>query len=369
MEHHRPVHVCLTGGPCAGKTSALTHLYDHLTARGWRVIIVPEAATIVLGASGRLEVERTAAYFVAAQEAILTLQRDLPTILGGVLNGGEEKVVFLHDRAELDNRAYLEERLFTELIERTHGLTPWAVGERYDAVIHLITAAEGAEEAYSLSNNEARTESPEQARALDEACRRAWLGHPHYTVIPNEGDFDGKLTRTLQAVLNVLGEPEPVEVERKWLLSEEPDVGSLSATPVHIEQHYLTPPPGGEEEVRVRKRTVGEHTTHYRTTKSAGPDAATRIEREELISAETYHQLLAYRDDATEPIVKTRWCFVHGGQHFELDHLISPVDLWMLEAELVEPHQAVTPPESLGSLREVTEDPAYRNSALARHKN
>lgn len=35
---------------------------------------------------------------------------------------------------------------------------------RYDGIFHLVTAARGAEENYSLDNNEARTESVEVAR-------------------------------------------------------------------------------------------------------------------------------------------------------------------------------------------------------------
>ena len=34
---------------------------------------------------------------------------------------------------------------------------------RYDGILHLVTAASGAEEHYSLDNNEARTESVEMA--------------------------------------------------------------------------------------------------------------------------------------------------------------------------------------------------------------
>lgn len=35
---------------------------------------------------------------------------------------------------------------------------------RYDGIFHLVTAASGAEEHYSLENNEARSESVEMAR-------------------------------------------------------------------------------------------------------------------------------------------------------------------------------------------------------------
>ena len=38
---------------------------------------------------------------------------------------------------------------------------------RYDAVLHLVTAADGAELHYTTENNQTRTESPDQARDMD----------------------------------------------------------------------------------------------------------------------------------------------------------------------------------------------------------
>ena len=40
--------ICLTGGPCAGKTTALATLSLHLKQIGYRVLQVPEAATILM---------------------------------------------------------------------------------------------------------------------------------------------------------------------------------------------------------------------------------------------------------------------------------------------------------------------------------
>lgn len=40
--------ICLTGGPCAGKTTALTTMSLHLKQIGYRVLLVPEAATILM---------------------------------------------------------------------------------------------------------------------------------------------------------------------------------------------------------------------------------------------------------------------------------------------------------------------------------
>ena len=40
--------ICLTGGPCAGKTTALVELQVVLNQMGFRVLQVPEAATILM---------------------------------------------------------------------------------------------------------------------------------------------------------------------------------------------------------------------------------------------------------------------------------------------------------------------------------
>ena len=45
---HPIYRVALTGGPCAGKTTALATLTDKLGTLGYKVLIVPEAATLMM---------------------------------------------------------------------------------------------------------------------------------------------------------------------------------------------------------------------------------------------------------------------------------------------------------------------------------
>ena len=40
--------VVLTGGPCAGKTSALSKIESYFTERGYKVLIVGESATEII---------------------------------------------------------------------------------------------------------------------------------------------------------------------------------------------------------------------------------------------------------------------------------------------------------------------------------
>ena len=52
--------------------------------------------------------------------------------------------------------------------------------QRYDFVIHLVTAAKGAENFYSLDNNTVRYEGLELARSTDDQIMNAWNGKIRY---------------------------------------------------------------------------------------------------------------------------------------------------------------------------------------------
>ena len=45
---HQITRICLTGGPCAGKTTALTTMCERLSSYGFKVLLVPEAATLMM---------------------------------------------------------------------------------------------------------------------------------------------------------------------------------------------------------------------------------------------------------------------------------------------------------------------------------
>ena len=51
--------------------------------------------------------------------------------------------------------------------------------KRYDAVCHLVTAADGAEKFYGL-DNQARHENVEQAKEIDKKLIDAYTGHQTY---------------------------------------------------------------------------------------------------------------------------------------------------------------------------------------------
>jgi len=75
---------------------------------------------------------------------------------------------------------------------------------RYNQVIHLVSAAKGAEDFYGIQGHVTRYEGLELARHLDDLTSQAWVGHPYYDVIDNNTDFERKVVRTIAAVCNRL---------------------------------------------------------------------------------------------------------------------------------------------------------------------
>ena len=208
--------IVLTGGPCAGKTTGLSWIRNAFSQRGWTVLIVPETATELISGGvapwtcgtnldyqlGQVRLQLT------KEDIFLTAARTMPV----------EKILIVCDRGVMDNRAYMNEEEFAVVADRL-GISVGAVLESYDAVLHLQTAAKGAEEAYSLANNQARYETAEEARALDDRIIAAWTGHPHMRVIGNETDFDTKMRRLISEIGGLLGEGKTYETERKFLIA------------------------------------------------------------------------------------------------------------------------------------------------------
>lgn len=275
------------------------------------------------------------------------------------LTVGSEKTVILYDRAELDNLAYVDSESFEEVLEKTHSRSSGEVMHLYDGVIHLSTAAGSS--AYTLENNAARTEDDEFALELDRKTQSAWLGYSHYRIVGNYPNFDEKLKAIYFAVLSFLGEPEPVEVEQKWVL-EDFDLDLSTLEPVDITQTYLNPLESGVER-RLRSRTYRGHTEYFLTDKRDREEGV-RYELESPVSSDRYWELMMDSDPQRRTILKRRYCFNSNGQSYELDEYIQPPVGYVLEAELSRVGDEVSLPEGFSG-DNVTGDKSWSNYKLA----
>mmetsp|Transcript_11940 Transcript_11940/g.16224 ORF Transcript_11940/g.16224 Transcript_11940/m.16224 type:complete len:84 (-) Transcript_11940:830-1081(-) len=65
---------------------------------------------------------------------------------------------------------------------------------RYDAVLHMVTAADGAQKFYASLSNEARYESIDEAVQKDRRLQEAYMGHKNWARIDNShSTFETKI--------------------------------------------------------------------------------------------------------------------------------------------------------------------------------
>ncbi|MBO7527039.1 MAG: AAA family ATPase [Clostridia bacterium] len=366
MDKKNITKIVITGGPCAGKTTAMSRIREKFTDMGYVVIFVPETSTeLISNGIAPWTLYNNSKY----QEVLINLQIEKEKIFEKAAkeSKGGDKVLIVCDRGVLDSKAYISDDGFKQILKRC-GLDEITLRDGYEAVFHLVTAAKGAEEFYTLANNSARTETAEKAIELDEKTMHAWIGHPHLRVIDNSTNFEEKLKKLIEEISAFLGEPKPYEIERKFLI-EYPDIKMLSSSDfvkkTEIIQTYLVS--HGGDEVRLRQSGLNGHFTYTITTKKK-ISGVKRIEIEKRITKDEYVNLLLRADTSKKQIRKTRYRFMYDNQYFEVDIYPFWKDKAIMEIELKDENQKIQIPNFISVIKEVTEDDNYKNSSLANVK-
>ncbi len=185
--------IVVTGGPGGGKTTA-ADLFRREINEG--VCVVPEAATLLFG-GGFPRVAGDDAQR-ATQRAIYYVQRSLEDIQAARYPNR----ILLCDRGTVDGAAYWpgEPDEFFRNVESTFE----AEIARYDAVIFFESAAVGGMRIED--GNPVRTESNQQAVALDQRLRGIWSRHPRFVLVPHNPSFFRKITFGLAALESIVAQ-------------------------------------------------------------------------------------------------------------------------------------------------------------------
>lgn len=353
--------IVLTGGPCAGKTTALARIIQYFTYRGYAVYAQPEAATLFNQAGVNFLTDDREQFF-ESEKQLLSFQLHTEDCFQKMAEKAGKPVIIVYDRGVMDVAAYMSGDMWQALLDEL-GLNDVEVRDRrYDAVLHLCTAAKGAAEFYTCENNSSRTENIEQAVALDDKIIKAWTGHPHLRVVPNSGTFEDKLNAVLAEISSILGIPEPIEMERKFLVDVVGDIPD--SREMDIFQTYLMERNG--EESRIRKRGENGHYAYFLTTKKF-ITSNQRIEVERQITPSEYINLMNSANPDKQTIHKHRRCFVWDNRYYELDTFVSPkLPHCLLEIEGVAEDEAIYFPPFLNIIEEVTDNSNYYNSNIAK---
>jgi CYTH domain-containing protein len=266
----------------------------------------------------------------------------------------------------MDISAYIKPEEWEEITHMA-GTNSEALRESYDAVLHLVSAADGAEQYYTTATNATRYEQANEeglriARELDKKVIEAWTGHPHLRVINNHDDFDNKIKRVLAEISKVVGLPQPVQEERIFRVEIIGDIPECSES--MITQTYLVAEPGSEVRLRRREWSGGKVVNVHSSKKRLSETEV--IETERQVDNNLYEQMLQQADPYRVTIHKKRQSFIWKGQFFQIDTFMQPDNhLVMMETKGITASETVNFPPFVKVLEDVTGNPKYLNYNIA----
>lgn len=351
--------IVLTGGPCGGKTTALARLMPYLRERGFEVFASPEAFSVLVSNGmpfsylGAVE-----GMGGVVQDTVMDLQIGIEDGFERVLRARGKPAVLLCDRGLMDGAAYMSPEEWEKFMRKRGVSCASELREgRYHAVFHLVTAAEGAERYYTLENNEVRTETPAEARALDHGARRAWLGHPRLKIFDNSTDFETKLQRIVEETARLVGLPtdlakhttkfqlknasalesfpddvayQVVDVEKIYLYEEDKSTEYGDDADQSSEYSFIrkrvTLSSNGTPAGSVYGQTIVQKTRGNNGNNSNDDGRGQTIETKRIITQREYNSLITRRDRSRHVIQQKRIAFIWNLQSFNIHIYTEPVD-------------------------------------------
>ncbi|KRY01269.1 hypothetical protein T4E_556 [Trichinella pseudospiralis] len=319
------------------------------------VFRVPELATIIGGARFNELSEEQVMRF--QENLLLTLLR-LEDSFMYLAETCEENCLVICDR-DLNREAWEE-------ILRRNNLNPIALrDQRYNQIVHLVSAAVGAENFYHCSTT-LRLESLEEAREVEHRTRHVWVGHPYMDIIDNENckTFRDKMLKMAQVICDRAGVEygdrlAPNSIKRKFLVSNF-DLSQCKDYQEFDVVHECVRSDMGQTWIRRR----GQNGNWLYTINERRVVDGIPVETKALLSRREYEMLRAHVDPATYPTFKKRLCFVHAHHYYQLDVFQEPCpkrcqDLKILVTYTTNTTGSLPIPTFITVSKEVTSDTQY----------
>lgn len=342
--------ICLTGGPCGGKTTALSKIEREFTDMGYKVFIIDEIATRFIN-SGVKPFGEDSISMVDFEDILLKQQLMEEENYQKVANLIDKKCIILCDRGIFDIKSFLSKEQFDSLLNK-YNLSKLKLMDNYDLVIHLNTAAKGAEKFYTTENNKARSEGLKEAIIRDDKCQESWSFHNNFKIIDNSTDFNTKVQKVIDAIKEYF--ETSIRNQRKYLVTlnsnANAELRKKEVVSLKIKQTYLAN--DKDCEIRLRERTLNNDSTYYVTVKKNNYGKE-KIILEEKVGKKVYDRLLEQRDIINE-VNKERICFVFEEKVCKLDHFED-------DSYILETYEEVKIPPFVEVVKDVTNDESYYN--------
>ena len=201
--------IVLTGGPCAGKTTALKILRDYFSDK-YNILCVSESSTELMSGGVFPKSFDNTTEFMEYLTRLQCIKEDIfMNASSSISKRSKKDVIIFFDRGIFDVKAYMRDSDFDTMmcnlkISKKDALI------RYDAVFHLCTAAINAPMSYGTFNNSIRTESMEESIELDYKTFQCWQLHPFLYRIDSCIDINDKFNVLINMIENFI-QSRPIE--------------------------------------------------------------------------------------------------------------------------------------------------------------
>jgi len=284
----------------------------------------------------------------------------------------ERNCLVICDRGTMDASCFVTKKEWDEMLVRSHVDEVDIRDNRYNQVVHMVTAATGAEEYYTVEHHATRLETPAEARERDRLAAEAWIGHPYVDIIDNGSDFETKINRLISCVALKIGVDigDRLNVNAKKIkFAINGPLPKDSAFPkfrdFEVTHNYLQTA-SRTMQSRLRKRGCqGKYSYIHTIRKQVGGQV---IEVKTPVGHREYSHLLDQTDPLHLTVNKTRRCFMYNNQYFQLDIYKEPCHPRCQGLMLLETYTTMTSGEFLEQERlpkflnvdqQVTGDPAF----------
>lgn len=307
--------ICFTGGPCGGKTSTINYIALKLQQKGFNIIKLEELPTLTVKCGGSIKIDS-----FTPQESFnfftnyIDFQIEYENIFRELAKDRlcEGPTVILCDRGINDAWAYMSKEM-RALIKNEYDLNiQKMVNWRYDCCVHMVTAADGAEDFYNLSTNMARHEDANKARVIDKIIQNAYLIHKNLQIIDNSSEnFEEKMKKTLSCIERQLkctyGKRLKFEIEAVNFPKEQPFMEySILKSNLKLEESNLC-----------KRKAILENYQSFTLFFYLRSNLIDKLKYKYSVNSEEYQLLLKEKmDNETFKIIK---CFIYENQKMSLE--------------------------------------------------